>query len=139
MLKKKTLDGADITDAPVDLREKDVNGVEVRLTPKVTQLTGTVSDVKGPLGDYAVVIFPSDPTKWIDRSRFVTMARPTQQGRFTVSGLPPEDYLAIALPNVAAGEFMDPDFLQQLRINATAFTLTEGESKTLDLKLKKRP
>jgi len=29
--------------------------------------------------------------------------------------------------------------MPQLRINATAFTLTEGESKPLDLKLKKRP
>jgi len=85
------------------------------------------------------VIFSSDPTKWIDRSRFVVLGRPTQQGRFTVSALPPDDYLAIALPSVAGLEYYDPDFLQQLRINATAFSLTEGESKTLDLKLKKRP
>jgi len=85
------------------------------------------------------VVFASDPTKWIDRSRFVLLARPTQQGRFDVRGMPPEEYLAIALPNVVGGEWQDPEFLQQLRGQATSFVLTEGESRTLQLKLKKRP
>ena len=75
----------------------------------------------------------------MDRSRFIAMARPTQQGRFSVSGLPPEDYLAVALPGAAGTEYMDPEFLQQLRPLATRFVLQEGESKTLDLRLKKRP
>jgi 5-hydroxyisourate hydrolase-like protein (transthyretin family) len=138
-LQRITLNGQDITDTPVDLRTKDIEDVQVVLTPKVSHVTGAVTDDKGPVADYAVVIFPSDPTKWIDRSRFVTVGRPTQQGRFTVSALPPEDYLAIAIPSVNGLEYYDPDFLQQLRINATVFTLIEGESKTLDLKLKKRP
>jgi len=38
-----------------------------------------------------------------------------------------------------AGEWQDPDFLQQLRSQATPVSLNEGESKTIDLKLKKRP
>jgi protocatechuate 3,4-dioxygenase beta subunit len=138
-LRKITLNGMDITDVPLDLRTRDVEGVEVLLTPKVSRIAGTVADDKGPISDYAVVLFASDPTKWIDRSRFVVMARPTQQGRFTVTGLPPEEYLAIAVPSIVGAEYMDPEFLQQLRINATAFTLTDGESKTLDLKLKRRP
>jgi hypothetical protein len=138
-LKKITLNNSDITDTPVDLRTKDVQNVEILLTPKVSRIGGAVSDDKGPVSDYAVVIFASDPTKWIDRSRFVVMARPTQQGRFDVRGLPPEDYLAVTLPSVVGTEFMDPEFLQQLRPYATAFVLTEGETKTLDLKLKKRP
>ena len=109
------------------------------LTTKVSRVTGSVSDDKGTVTDYAVLIFPSDPTKWTDRSRYITTARPTQQGRFTVSALPPEDYLAIALPNIVGPEYTNPDFLQQLRAQATSFTLMEGDAKTLDLKLKKRP
>ena len=114
-------------------------GVQVVLTPKVSRIGGGVSDDKGSISDYAVVIFASDPTKWIDRSRFVVMARPSQQGRFEVRGLPPEDYLAVALPNVVGNEYMDPEFLQQLRRLATPFTIMEGDSKTLELTLKKRP
>jgi hypothetical protein len=138
-LKRITRNGLEITDSPVDLREKDVEDVEVVLTPKVSRVTGGVRDDKGPLTDYAVVIFSSDPTKWIDRSRFIAMARPTQQGRFELRGLPPEDYLAIALPGVNGSEWMDPEFLQQLRPQALGFILGEGEARTLDLKLKKRP
>ena len=138
-LQRITLNDRDITDAPVDFRTKDVEGVQVVLTSKVSRITGAVTDDKGAAASYVVVIFPSDPTKWMDRSRFVTTARPTQQGRFTVTGLPPEEYLAIALPTVIGSEYMDPEFLQQLRVQATAFTLSEGESRTLDLKLRKRP
>ena len=137
-LEKITLNGLDITDSPLDFRTKDVEGVEVVLSSKVSRITGGVSDDKGPVSDYALVFFPSDPTKWIDRSRFVMMARPTQHGRFDVRGLPPEDYLVIALPNIVGTEWQDPDFLQQVRPQATSFVLTEGESRALELKLKKR-
>jgi hypothetical protein len=138
-LKKITLNGIDVTDTPVDFRTKDMEGVEVLLTPKVSRVSGTVSDDKGPIPDYAVVIFASDPTKWTDRSRFVLMARPTQQGRFELRGLPPDEYLAIALPGLTGQEWTDPDFLQQLRSQATTFLLGDGESRTLELKLKKKP
>ena len=138
-LRKITLNELDITDTPVDLRTRDVEDVTVVLTSKVTRVSGGVTDERGPVADYGVVIFATDPTKWIDRSRFVMVGRPTQQGRFTVSGLPPEQYLAIALPTVTPLEVFDPDFLQQLRALATSFTLGEGEQKTLELKLRRRP
>jgi hypothetical protein len=138
-LKKITRNGIDITDTPQDFRTKGIDDVEVVLSSEVSRVTGGVSDDNGPLADYRVVVFPNDPTKWIDRSRFVVMARPNQQGRFEVRGLPPEDYRVIALPNVIGPEWQDPDFLQRLRFQATSFTLTDGESRTLDLKLKKRP
>lgn len=138
-LKKIALNDLDVTDSPLDFRARSVEGVQVVLTPKVSRVGGAVSDDKGSIADYAVVIFASDPTKWIDRSRFVVLARPTQQGRFEVRGLPPEDYLAVALPNVVGSEYMDPEFLQQLRRLAVSFTLGEGEVRTLDLMLKKHP
>jgi 5-hydroxyisourate hydrolase-like protein (transthyretin family) len=137
-LKKIVLNDKDITDTPIDF-SKDVEGVEVVLTSKVSRVTGSVSDDKGPVTDFAVLVFASDPTKWIDRSRFVAVARPTQEGRFTLAGLPAEDYLAVALPSITGTEFMDPDFLQQLRVQATSFTLIDGDVRTLELKLKKRP
>jgi protocatechuate 3,4-dioxygenase beta subunit len=138
-LKKIILNGSDITDTAVDLRSKDVDGVEVVLTSKVSRLGGGVSDDKGPIADYVVVIFSSDPSKWIDRSRFVLTARPTQQGRFDVRGMPPDDYLLVALPSVAGSEWQDPDFLQQIRSQATPLSIMEGEAKTVELRLKKRP
>jgi len=138
-LEKITRNEIDITETAQDFRTKDVEGVEIVLTSKVSRITGAVSDDKGPVSDYAVVLFSADPTKWIDRSRFVRMARPAQDGRFEVRGLPTQDYLVIALPSVVGSEWQDPEFLQQLRSQATSLVLTEGESRTLELKLKKRP
>jgi hypothetical protein len=138
-LKKVTLNEMDVTDTPIDMRTKDVENLEILLTSKVSSVAGTASSDQGPIRDYAVVIFSSDPTKWIDRSRFVALGRPNQLGRFEVRGLPPEDYLAVALPGVVQTEWMAPEFLQSIRPLATSFALQEGESKTLDLKLKKRP
>jgi hypothetical protein len=109
--------------------------VEVVLTPKVTHVTGSVSGEHGTVNDYAVVIFASDPTKWINRSRFVALAHGGDQGGFEVRALPPEDYLAVTLPRVNGTEWMDPQFLQAVSPSATAFTLQEGESKTLALRL----
>ena len=37
---------------------------------------------------------------------------------------------------LAQGEWNDPDVLERLRPNATKFTLGDGESKVLDLKLR---
>lgn len=138
-VKTITHDNVDITDQALDFGEKDVDGVEITLTSKVSDLTGDVSDGTRRVQDYAVIIFSSDPSKWIDRSRFVTLARSAQQGRFEVRSLPPDDYLAVALPNVNGTEWMDPDFLQSVASLATAFSLQEGESKVLALKIKTAP
>jgi hypothetical protein len=43
-LKKVTRGGIDITDATVDFRTKDVDDVEVLLTPRITRVSGAVSD-----------------------------------------------------------------------------------------------
>ena len=138
-VKKITLAGIDVADESIDLSAKDVEDVEVVLTSKVSKVGGTASDDKGPVTSYAVVIFSSDPTKWIDCSRFVALGRPNQLGRFEVRGLPPEEDLALALTGVVETEWMSPEFLQQVRPLATPFVLSEGESKTVALQLKKRP
>jgi hypothetical protein len=49
--------------------------------------------------------------------------------------LPAGSYYAIAVDYIPQGEWGDPDTLERLKSKATRFTLTEGESKTLDLKL----
>ena len=61
-----------------------------------------------------------------------------QTGQFRVAGLPPETYLAIALPSVQGMDHLDPAFLEAQQGLATLFTLAEGERKTLDLKIVRR-
>jgi carboxypeptidase family protein len=138
-LDRIVLDGRDVTETALDFRESDVDSLQIVLTPRVTHVTGSIRDAAGkPLLDYGVVVFSADSSHWGDRSRFVALGRPNQQGVFDVKGLPPDDYLAVALADVSSTEYYDPDFLETLRPFASSFTLGDGESKTLNLTLKRR-
>jgi len=86
-----------------------------------------------------VVVFPDDAAKWVFPSRFVKTARADQQGQFRIRALPADDrYLAVAVDYLEDGEGADPQFLEQIKNRATRFTLTDGESKSLDLKVVNR-
>ncbi|PYP35069.1 MAG: hypothetical protein DMD48_14725, partial [Gemmatimonadetes bacterium] len=115
---------------------KDIDGLEVVLTSRAASVTGGVVDDNGqPAPTYNVVLFASDNTKWPFPSRYVHLGRPSQDGRFRLQGLPPDHYLAVALLTIQGTEWQDPEFLDRLRPIAKALTLSEGETRTLDLKL----
>jgi len=63
--------------------------------------------------------------------------RLTHRGAFSVAGLPPPDYLAVAVGGIDAGD-NDPDFLEALREHATKVSIDYGESRTLALELLSR-
>ncbi len=136
-LKSVTLDGKDVTDTPLDFRKgKDIDGIEVVLTSRAASVSGGVIDGNGqPTTSCNVIVFAADTAKWPFPSRFVRLARPSQDGRYKLQGLPPADYLAVALPAIQGTEWQDPEFLERLRPMAKALTLSEGEARTLDLKL----
>ena len=137
VLSRVTLDGVDVTDTPLDFTREDVSGLEILLTTRAGAVRGTVVSSTGePVRDYAVVVFADDRARWAYPSRFVALARPDQEGRFEAKGLPPEDYLVIAVPSVRGSEWLDPEFLEGLRADATRLLLTAGESRTVELRLR---
>jgi hypothetical protein len=82
-----------------------------------------------------VLVFGADDTKWTFWSRYVTLLRPNQQGAFVAKGLPPGQYYAIPVGALTGGEWQDPDYLRARLTSgeATPFSLSEGESKTVRL------
>lgn len=138
-VKRITHQGKDVTDEPVDFRNGDVSDIEVLLTTKAPVLEGHVQDAAGvKVTTYSVIVFASDPRKWVFPSRFVAMSRANQAGQFRIAGLPPENYLAIALPDVGSTEWQDPALLDRLRALATPLTLVEGETRALALTVVRR-
>ncbi len=136
--KQVTREGTDITDKGYDFKPgEDVSGFEVVLTTKTQTITGTVSNAQGePIKEYTVVVFPEDQQKWtIGVERWIGSARADQQGRFKIADLPPGAYLAVALEYIPQGEWQDPAWLERAVKSATKFTLDEGATRTLDLKL----
>jgi protocatechuate 3,4-dioxygenase beta subunit len=137
VLKSIRVNDTDITDSVVEVKPNaPLTGIEVVLTSKTTEVSGTVKAGNDPATDYTVVIFSEDPQTWIvPMSRHIASARPNQDGRFQVKNLPAGSYYAIALDYIAQGDWNDPDLLDRLKTQATRFSLSEGDMKTLDLKL----
>jgi hypothetical protein len=136
-LKAVTLDGADITDTPFDAKPSaTVTGLEVVLTDRVTNLSGSVKNSRGDaVKDYVLVIFPNDLREGAVPTRFIRTARPDQDGNYKLTGLPAGDYFAAAVETLDQGSQFDPAVREQLKTRAKTFTLTDGQTLKLDLEL----
>ena len=137
-VKAVRLNGDDVTDSGVEFRSgQDVAGLDIVLTSKLTEVSGSVSGANGtPLKDYTVVIFSEDEQHWqLPLSRWVTGTRPNQEGRFQVKSLPAGAYYAIAVDYIEQGAWGDPELLERFKARARRFTLAEGATEALDLKL----
>lgn len=91
-------DGTDITDAPIELTSgQTLSDVQVVVTDKITTVSGRLADDRdAPVTDATVIVFANDEARW-HSARFVRAARPDQEGRWQIKGLPAGDYLAAAV------------------------------------------
>jgi hypothetical protein len=129
-------DGRDIADTPIEMKSGEtMTGVQVIVSNRVTTVSGQLLDDKGaPLVDGTVIVFAEDASRWSDDSRWVRAVRPDQQGKYQIQGLPPGDYLAVAVDYVEDGSWNDPEYLESLRRGAQRVTLREAESRSLAIK-----
>ncbi len=136
-LKGVFLNGQDVTDSGISFRPGEaVSGLQIVLTAKSTSVSGVVTDDRGqPVTDYAAVVFAEDSSKWGFLSRYVALARPDQQGGFEIKALPPAKYLVAAVAYIEDGEQTNPETLERLRSVATPFTLDEGGTQALTVKV----
>ena len=139
-LKNVELNGTDIIDTPTSLNGTDQRS-QLRLiaTNRLTELSGSVvgPDV-GPVADYTVLVFADDSQKWSLPFRNIRVARTGPGGRFSLRGLPPGRYLAVATAHLPPETAQDPQFLESLRSEATQLSLGAAESKSLQLTLSVR-
>ena len=137
MLKAVYLDGQDVIDTPLEFSAVTrADGFRLVFTDQVSRISGVVQDREGaPLTDYTVVAFPLDDRLWQPQSRYIKAARPDQNARYEIEGLPSGSYLLAAVDAVQEGEWLDPGFLQRLRLEGIRMSLNDGESKDLNLTL----
>jgi hypothetical protein len=136
-LKAVRLKREDVTDSGIEFASNGerVSEIEVEITDRITDITGTARNAKGDLlNDYSIIVFPHEPAHYGD-SRYFATARPDQNGRFSVSGLAPGDYHVIAFDYLDPGTAQDPSLLDHLRSDATSISLREGESKSVGVKV----
>jgi hypothetical protein len=137
-LKSVTIGGRDVIDEAYEVRAGEtVNNVSIVFTDRVSEINGTVTDIKGlPVTDYTILAFPEDNRLWRPQSRQILTSRPDQNGKFQLRGLPPGRYYLATVDPANNGEWFEPAFLEQHRDTATRVTLMEGEIKTQDFRLR---
>jgi protocatechuate 3,4-dioxygenase beta subunit len=139
-LKAVLLNGEDVTDTGIDFAPgQSYDGLQIIFSRKTTDLSGLVTDDRNqPVLDATIVIFPADRERWTYSSRFVRTLRPDTNGKYSIKSLPPlDDYLIIAVQNLEQGQGSDPDFLLRAKEEAKPFSLIDGETKAVDIKLSK--
>jgi Carboxypeptidase regulatory-like domain len=137
-MKAVRLNGAEVTDTGIDIRaNEDLAGLEIEMTNRLTEVSGVVTNRSGQaVKEYSLVVFSRDRELWVANSRFMRTGRPDQDGRFKITGLPAGSYYAVALEYIdPSDDASDPEFLDRIRGGAATFSLNEGETKTVDLRL----
>ena len=81
------------------------------------------------------MVLPSEESPGVNPTRFIQTARPDQQGRSQVKGLPPGQYVAAAVESISRDGHYNPACQKRMRSTATPFTLKEGQQLVLDLQL----
>jgi protocatechuate 3,4-dioxygenase beta subunit len=136
MLKRVALNGLDVTDDPIEISGKTLDDVEIVLTRRLTEVAGTVTDPRGAgVAGAAVVLFADDPGRWGPGSRFTSKATTDAQGRFSIRGLPPARYVAVAVDSLEDGEDTNPEALDMWRVAGTRVTLGDGGTQVVQLRI----
>jgi hypothetical protein len=127
-------DGRDVADEPFEVPQgATMSGIRIVLSQRPTIVRGSLVDEKRQPAEGTVIVFAEESSRWRESGRSVRSARPDQNGEFSIKGLPPGNYLAIALGYVQDGQWNDPEFLEGLRPRAERLTLAEAENKRVAL------
>jgi hypothetical protein len=139
MVKSVQHDGRDVTDIPIDFTSGDVDDITVVVSDRISTVSGRVAAAAGSTALGApVFVFADDQRLWGPRSRYVKATSVTREGTYSVRALPAGRYIAVCADDVESDQYQDPDVLERLRRRGTSFTLDDGETKTVDLKLADR-
>lgn len=137
-LKSVTYEGRDITDTPIELRNgQAVKGVTMTFTEAVSEINGTLTTAQGTaVTELTVIAFSTETAFWRPQSRHIATARPDQTGRFRILGLPAGNYYLAAVDPAQQGEWYEPSYLDEHRLNAAQVALGEGEVKRQDFRIR---
>ena len=136
-LKSAIIDGHDVLDTALEVEQgKDLSGLVLTLTDRVTKVSGTLLNGPGKgTPDYAIVAFPTNRALWTRGSRRIKASRTATNGTFVITGLPAGEYYLAAVTDYDQLELFDSSFLGDLVAGARTIALADGESKTQDFRI----
>jgi hypothetical protein len=138
-LRSAMLDGRDLLDAPIEMTDRDLAGVELTFTNRHTAIAGTLTGADGkPASDLVVVVMPADRALWSSLRR-IRQTRPATDGTFSFADLPAGSYLLAAVTDVPEENWRSMELLSSIAPAGVPLTLVDGERKRQDLRVNRRP
>ena len=137
-VKSAMVNGVDALDQPFELTTENIGNVVVTFTDRRTTVTGTVIDGASAPAQGTVIVFPSSYRDWIAKGmspRLMRNIRTQAKGAFSIPGLPARDYLIVAVADDQIPDVQNPNVFDALARAATTLTLSEGDTRTLSIKL----
>jgi uncharacterized protein (DUF2141 family) len=130
-------DGAMSVDGILHVGGDNIEHATIVMTDRPTMVSGTVWDADDkPVTNVTVIAFPRNPQLWQPNTRRIVSARPSSDGRYQIKALPPGEYAIAIVRTVERGQWFDPEFLAGLQTGVEHVTLSAGDKKTLDLKIR---
>jgi hypothetical protein len=140
-IKSANIGGIDAAADPVAFgtRQDSRDDIRVVLARTAATLSGRVVNNRGErVESSSIVVFPSDADRRFPRSRYVKTADADSDGEFTITSLPPGNYLVAAVEagdGDASADWANPEALDALVPLAERLTLGEGQAATLSLRV----
>jgi hypothetical protein len=135
-VKSATLNGRDVLDAPLELRDGDAAGIVITLTDQLARVSGTVTATgETDLSETSVYLFPSNYGKWIAdgmNARRSRTTRASRTGTYALANVPAGEYLIAAVDRASEGDMQDPAFIEVLSRVGTRVVVTTTD-KVVDL------
>jgi hypothetical protein len=99
-------------------------------------VTGRIVTADGkPSNDATIIVFAQDPERWAPGSRFIRSARPRSDGSFSITGLVPGSYRALARQYVIDGQWENSEFLSTVVRDAVSLSVQSDQPAVIELKL----
>jgi len=138
-VKSVHVNGRDVTYDRYHVRRAG-DEVDIVLTEGTTELLGIVTDSDGRgVENCTVILFPATLDLRTRGGPFIRGIRPNHDGGFRIEGLPPIDYLVVAVAGLPQDAWVDPYVLERLWPDATSFRLEHGEQRLLQVELSSTP
>lgn len=131
------LDDRDVTDVAADVTAAEKpRRLRMIVTDRTARLHGTVTTADGrPVPpDTRVLVFASDERRWDPPSRFVFVAIPGADGRFSLDGVLPGSYVVTTLDDLEDDSRHDAAVLRGLSGTGTRIALAAGDDVAVALK-----
>jgi protocatechuate 3,4-dioxygenase beta subunit len=132
-IREARFDGADVLNSPLRFSGGSSGILDVVIAVGGGQINGTLTDVRSqPVPNARVVIVPE---RGRHRFHLYRVSTTDQNGRFSLTTVPPGDYRVYSWESIEENVWFDRDLLARFEARGRAVHVTETSTETIDVRI----